>query len=166
MNSNSLLPSESEKSLTKQISFQERLKKINDPMICGLEPTTNFRVPTLRHTANLSPCTPEFFTSSEASGSRSAEHTYQLSHKEVENIDNSSLPLSGYPVEGVEQVKLDVKPTPRARWQKAIKQVMYLVKFGLLGDELKINANLFGKCEVTSKKRAQNKICCVIYVNS
>ena len=166
----------------KMISFNERLdRKSDDLMICGILPLTPVISPqgepkrisfTRAYSeAKLKDLPPTFNRETVRSGFGAIpECSVSKENFDLDFSLNSSKPLNQSPIlEPDLEEKIDPPPLikPIEKFRKAVRRVMFLRRFGLLGDSLKMDANLFGKCEVTTKKyEDKHKRCCVsLYIN-
>ena len=150
--------------LCKTLTFKEGSADNHD-LVLGTCPvsTPHFKSP--KHTS--SPAihyNPEYLNIKNGNPNYSAEEEkleISLSHV----VEKGEISERALVHQNIEQPR---KLTPRERWQKAIRKVIFLGKFGLLNNDLKKEANLFGKSTIINKRKQKEADggtkCRVIYI--
>ena len=124
-------------------NFDKRLAENDDPLIMGVTPITKAKRQLEEHKNSTSSIT----TMMHGNPSPVQKETkLQIPLSQIEDCDISDRALIDEP--SIQTKKL----APKQKWQKAIRKVIFLGKFGLLSKDLKIQANLFGHCATNQNK--------------
>ena len=168
----------------RMMSFEERLGKDNDPMIMGLSPKLSSTPKKPAHATKskfreLGLISPGKF-SEKIEPMKNIEpmlrdtHGNPLSEVEEKSEGEVNKEESISKIEGniSERILMNSQAnyknlTPREKWQKAIRRVIFLGRFNMLNKELKIDTNLFGKSifhKNSEQQEVKSKENCRVYI--